>query len=141
MFPDRYFPAIFFADRYFPPGGSAPPAPSPAPSDNFIPRYFADGEQLGNIRIIYDKARTLPKKETLGLKEAIEAFIEDQEEKSAALPDIEKINLQALQANAIASRNFMEQLDMMRQKIFLLEKLQADEQDFMLLAFLACTIN
>lgn len=96
---------------------------------------------LSNIQIIYDKARELPRKQTKELRDAISEFVEPEVAQKAALPEIVKVNYEAIQANEQAYKKFTQALDNIQNNLVLIDKIQKEDEELLLLAVISCVIN
>lgn len=130
------------------PSPSPAPAPAPAPSPqpigggHYLPHaHYAHKRTLSNIQIIYNKAKTLPRKETKQLRTIISDFVEPEIARKAELPAITKIDYAALEANQIAYEKFVTAIDNIQNKIVLAEKQQQEDDELLLMTILACELH
>lgn len=128
--------------------GGVPPTPT-ITGGHFLPAHGKRKATLSNILTIYEKAKALPRKETKELRDAISKFVAPEVAVIAAVPDMEKINYEALEANAQAYERFAaalanieSNLEYIQQKqIVIQENKQKEDDELLLLAFICCTIN
>lgn len=122
--------------------GGTPPAPT-LRGGHFLPIYEKGKRKiaLSNIQIIYDKAKTLPRKQTKELREAIKQYVEPVIARQPIIPEIAKIDYEALFVDSDAYKQFLVALDNIQKNIVLLEYQQKEDDELLLITVLACAIN
>lgn len=142
MFTGSYFTANYFAPRYFPEIGAVTTA---IVGGHFLPSAPNKKRTLSNVNVIYEKAQSLPRKETKELRDAISEFVAPEIARQPFVPDMEKINYEALQSNAIAYEKFAKALTNIQERIELMEqsrlKLEQEDDDLMTVAIIASLIH
>ncbi len=105
---------------------------------HFLPAHHKNKRTLSNVNVIYKKAQALPRLETKELRDIISEFVELSVARKAILPDIIKIDYEALEANEIAYKKFISILENIesRFKISLEE-----EEELLLMATIASIIH
>src|ERR1700676_1854588 len=74
---------------------------------HFIPEKHGHHKRtLSNILTIYNKAKELPRQETKELRDAISEFVEPAIARQASLPEIIKVDYEALRINEEAYEKF-----------------------------------
>lgn len=135
----------FIPTRGYTPGTSAPVIVG----GHFLPASHKRRRTLSNVQVIYAKAKELPRKDTKELRDAISEFLTPEIARVAQLPDIDKINYEALEANdsayekfTQALQNIEERLNLIEQnKIALLAKQQEEDDELLLITFISCIIH
>lgn len=117
------------------------PTPTPVTGGHFLPRQGNRKATLSNILTIYKEAKKLPRKQTKELRDAIAEFVEPVVAKKAVLPDYEKINYEALQANQIAYEKFITAIDNIQNQMVKYEYLQKQDDELLLIAIISCTLH
>lgn len=115
---------------------------------HFLPKYGKHKHTLSNVLTIYNKAKALSRKETKELRDIISEFIEPEVALQAILPDIIKIDYEALKQNDLAYEKFSnallnieERIEIMeKSRLDLLAKQQAEDDELLLMATFACAI-
>lgn len=114
--------------------------------------YRRKKQPPGNIQLVYDQARDLPKEQSIKLLSAIDPYIdtetiEEQKRRDNAeyvmdkLPEFGRINYAALEANSLAYARFSTALKDIENQLINFNKALEDDEELMLFTFLSCTIN
>lgn len=92
-----------------------------------------------NIRTIYEKAKALSPEDTKELHNAVSEFVEVI--KTEELPNIGKVNYDAIFENDAAYEKFLAALDDIQNKLSIIDNIQKEDDELLLIAILACTFN
>lgn len=120
--------------------GGASPVPAII-GGHFLPAHNKKKRTLSNVQIIYNKAKQLARKDTKELRDAISDFVEPAIARQIFVPDLEKINYEALEANKIAYEKFEQALLNIEQSLIMLDEQNQDDDELLLLATITCLIH
>lgn len=139
--------------HFIPPRGylaGSGPAPTPTiTGGHFLPANHKGKRSLSNVLTIYNKAKTLSRKETKELRDAISEFVPPIVAAQTSVPDIAKVNYEAIAANDAAYDRFSQAIANIQMRIQEMEqiehanklKLQQEDDELLLLTFISCIIN
>lgn len=119
------------------------PTPIPNQGGHFIPDKHGK-RTLSNVLVVYDKAKKLPRKQTKELRDAISEFVPASVANQAKLPDIAKVDYQALAANDAAYERFAAALENIQKQLEIVEneriKKTLEDDELLLITVIACSI-
>lgn len=132
--------------NFIPPRGYSSGSPTPTPTitgGHFLPKGGRHHKRtLSNILEIYNEARELPRKETKELRDAIAEFVEPAIAMQPYIPNIIKIDYEALSKNDEAYEKFSQALANIQKRIEIqIAARHAEDDELLLMAILACSIN
>lgn len=77
---------------------------------HFLPAHHRNKRILSNVNVIYKQAQALPRAETKALRDAISEFVPPEVARIAEVPDISRLNYDAMAANSAAYERFIDVL-------------------------------
>lgn len=109
---------------------------------HFLPHGGKHKRTLSNILTIYNEAKNLPRVETKELRDAIAEFVEAEVALRPYVPDIIKVDYEALSANDEAYEKFVQAITNIQKRIDKeMQRQAAEDDELLLMAVLACSIN
>lgn len=117
---------------------------------HFIPKKHGKHKRtLSNVLTIYNKAKELPRKETKELRDIISEFVAPEVSLQAILPDISRVNYEALEQNDLVYEKFSQALSNIQERletaeqanIAFLARQGAEDEELLLMTTFACLIH
>lgn len=132
--------------NFIPPRGYSSGSPTPTPTitgGHFLPSGGKHHKRtLSNILEIYNQAKELPRQETKELRDAIVEFVEPAIAMQPYIPNIIKVDYEALSKNDEAYEKFSQALANIQKRIEIqIAAQRAEDDELLLMAILACSIN
>lgn len=139
--------STFIPTRGYSSGSS--PVPPTITGGHFLPANHKHKRTLSNVLTIYNKAKELPRIETKELRDSISDFVDPSIALLANVPDIIKVDYDAIQANDAAYEKFHQALANIeqyinifeQQKITLIAKQEEEDDELLLMTIISCLIH
>lgn len=130
--------------KFIPTRGYLSGTPTPTPAiigGHFLPDHHKKKRTLSNVLTIYNKAKELPRKETKELRDSIAKFVPADIAMIATVPEIHKVDYEALALNDAAYERFAVAIENIQKRLEIAEAQERDDSDLMEFAFIASLIH